>query len=226
MDKAGYKTTEFWLTLLTQAVGVLTLTGVIKPDDANAYLQGGSQVIGGLMTVIPQIAYAFSRGKAKAKVDTVAKAFLIFLLPAFLLVAPAPAGAQVGQWLPANQATMEWDAVTKDADGNLIPAAEIQYKTVYVNEADTAKAAPVTLGVTTGTSQVFTFQGEGRFILGVQAERVVNVAPSGSPPSLVVVSQSAISWSDNPSVCQDQKTFGISRYAAPAAAAGLRFKTQ
>lgn len=212
--KPGYKTTEFWLTLLTQAVGILTMTGVIKPEAASTYLQGGEQLIGGLMTVIPQIAYAFSRGKAKT--TAAAKILLLFLLPAFLLM-PAPAAAQIGTWYPANQVTMAWDAVTKDAQNNPLPAAEIRYKALYVNEADTQKASPVTVGTTTATSQVFTFQGEGRFILGVQTERVQNN---------VVVSTSTISWSDNPTACQDQKTFGVSRYADPAAAGTLRLQTQ
>ena len=92
--KPGYKTTEFWLTLLAQIIGLLTMTGVIKPEEATPYLQGGGQLVGGLMTVIPQIAYAFSRGKAKT--TAAAKALLILLLPALLLMAPAKAAAQVG----------------------------------------------------------------------------------------------------------------------------------
>jgi hypothetical protein len=212
--KPGYKTTEFWLTLLSQTVGILTLTGVIKPEEATPYLQGGGAVIGGLMTIIPQIAYAFSRGKAKAAAVTAAKALLILLLPALLLAAPAPASAAV-EWVPANQVTVAWDAVTTDANGNPIPAAEIRYVSYYVAEADTAKTAPITIGTTTALEQVFTFQGEGRFILGVKAERVVNTAPAGQLEQLTVVGQSPVSWSDNPAVCLDGKTFGVTRYASP-----------
>ena len=211
--KPGYKTTEFWLTLVTQSVGILALTGVIKPEEATSYLQGGGQIVGGLMTLIPQIAYAFSRGKAKAA----AKALLILLLPAFLLAAPAAAKAAVGDWIPANQVTVEWDAVTTDTNGNPLPAAEIRYTSVYVNSLDTAKANPVTVGTTTETTQVFTFQGEGQFILGVRAERVKDG---------ILVATGAYAWSDNAANVKDGKTFGVSRYAAPATAGGIRIKTQ
>ena len=216
--KPGWKTTEFWLTLITQILGLLQLTGVIKPEEAGPLSQGTGQIIGGLMTVGPAIGYAVSRGIAKLKAPSAGTAALLalLLLPAFPLFT-APAQAAVGDWIQANQVTLEWGAVTKDFDGNPLPATEIQYRTLYVNETDTAKAAPLTVGITTGTSQVFTFQGEGRFILGVQVERVKNSQTVGVSP---------ISWSDNPAACKDQHTFGVSRYVAPAAAGGLVLKTQ
>jgi hypothetical protein len=215
--KPGYKTTEFWLTLLAQIIGLLTMTGVIKPEEATPYLQGGGQLVGGLMTVIPQIAYAFSRGKAKAAAETAAKALVLALLvPALLAFTPATAPAAV-DWVSANQVTVSWDAVTTDTNGNPLPAAEIRYVTFYANESDTAKANPVTVGTTTGVEQVFTFAGEGRFILGVRAERVQGTT---------VVATGPISWSDNPAVCADGKTFGVSRYAAPGHAGGLKIKIQ
>jgi len=215
--KPGYKTTEFWLTLLAQIIGLLTMTGVIKPEEATPYLQGGGQLVGGLMTVIPQIAYAFSRGKAKAAAETAAKALVLALLvPALLAFTPATAPAAV-DWVSANQVTVSWDAVTTDTNGNPLPAAEIRYVTLYANESDTAKANPVTVGTTTGVEQVFTFAGEGRFILGVRAERVQGTT---------VVATGPISWSDNPAVCLDGKTFGVSRYAAPGQAGGLKIKIQ
>ena len=212
--KPGYKTTEFWVTLITQILGILQMFGVIKPEEAVGLTQGTGQIVGGVMTVAPAIGYAISRGRAKQKATQAL--VLALLVPALLAFTAATAPAAI-EWVPANQVTVSWDAVTTDTNGNPLPAAEIRYVTFYANESDTAKANPVTVGTTTGIEQVFTFAGEGRFILGVRAERVQGTT---------VVATGPISWSDNPAVCADGKTFGVSRYAAPGHAGGLKIKIQ
>jgi hypothetical protein len=35
MSRAGLRTTEFWSTLVTQAIAVLTLLGIVNSSDAN-----------------------------------------------------------------------------------------------------------------------------------------------------------------------------------------------
>lgn len=57
----GYTTTEFWVTLATEGIGLLTLTGVIHPA------AGLTDAVGGIVaTVVPAVVYAVSRGIRKA----------------------------------------------------------------------------------------------------------------------------------------------------------------
>lgn len=90
--KPGWKTSEFWLTLITQILGILQLAGVLKAEEAGPLSQGTGQIIGGLMTIGPPIGYAISRGIAKLKAPSAGMAALLtlLLLPAFL---PAPTQA-------------------------------------------------------------------------------------------------------------------------------------
>lgn len=63
--KAGYKTTEFWLTLLAMILGTLMSVGVF-PEGGLAI-----QVIGGAMAILSKLGYTASRASAK-KNDLVA----------------------------------------------------------------------------------------------------------------------------------------------------------
>ncbi|MCK5613336.1 hypothetical protein KAR91_66315, partial [Candidatus Pacearchaeota archaeon] len=58
--KTGIKTTEFWVSVGTAALGVLVLFGMITPDESSTILSGFSQAVGGVMTVVPTAAYAWS----------------------------------------------------------------------------------------------------------------------------------------------------------------------
>jgi hypothetical protein len=66
--KAGYKTTEFYVTVLTALVGLGVATGFIDPAQAHgAGLVAAIQIAAGLLAmVIPAATYAISRGLAKA----------------------------------------------------------------------------------------------------------------------------------------------------------------
>ena len=66
MIKPGYKTTEFWLTLIPYVVGILMAFGVLSVDQAEAIKQGSTQIIGGLFTVLSALGYSVSRGLAKS----------------------------------------------------------------------------------------------------------------------------------------------------------------
>jgi hypothetical protein len=74
--KPGYKTTEFWITMLIQLLGIGTLTGVVTPDQstviADAAGQGAEIATTGYTQVMALIAmvgsafgYDISRGNAK-----------------------------------------------------------------------------------------------------------------------------------------------------------------
>lgn len=59
--KSGFFTSEFWLTLLNSVAGGLVMGGILTPPEADALVTGLHQTIGGLMIVIPTIAYIYSR---------------------------------------------------------------------------------------------------------------------------------------------------------------------
>lgn len=63
--KPGYKTSEFWLTLITAVAGMLTAGGVLPVDFPMQELTGGAA------SVVVVVAYILSRGKVKAS-DSVA----------------------------------------------------------------------------------------------------------------------------------------------------------
>lgn len=73
--KQGYKTTEFWVTLVSQVVGILLLTGVVTPEQSEvlgiAAGKGGgiaNEVIGIITMVGSAFGYNVSRGLAKKEV--------------------------------------------------------------------------------------------------------------------------------------------------------------
>jgi hypothetical protein len=59
--KPGWKTTEFWLTLLATTIGMLWASGIASPDGADAV----SRVVGIIAATLSQLGYAVSRGMAK-----------------------------------------------------------------------------------------------------------------------------------------------------------------
>lgn len=74
MNKPGYKTTEFWFSLLTMVSGVLVATGYIAPEDGqriNELMQTQGldvilRIIGGtLMAVLSVYSYNASRATVK-----------------------------------------------------------------------------------------------------------------------------------------------------------------
>ncbi len=67
--KEGWKTTEFWTSLGTAGMGILVLLGVFTGQEANELIVISSNVIGGVMSIVPVVAYALSRGKAKQSID-------------------------------------------------------------------------------------------------------------------------------------------------------------
>jgi hypothetical protein len=63
--KPGYKTTEFWVSIVIAVSGVLVAMGVITPEQQAGIGEGLNTAIGGIMTVLSSLGYSISRGIAK-----------------------------------------------------------------------------------------------------------------------------------------------------------------
>ena len=63
--KQGYKTTEFWITIGIQIVGILVTAGVFTPDQASAATDIITKVGGLIAMGAGAFGYSLSRGSAK-----------------------------------------------------------------------------------------------------------------------------------------------------------------
>jgi hypothetical protein len=145
---------------------------------------------------------------------------LLVALVALLTIALAATPAAALQWHTANQATVAWDAVTADADGDPIPAGfEVRYKVFLVNSVtDPDKTNPSEIspagGVTT-LEHTFTLGAKGMYFVGAKAFMVE--ISSGEE-----VAESNQIWSDVPADCQGGQDFGIRYFANLGNFGGLR----
>jgi len=116
-------------------------------------------------------------------------------------------------WTSTNQATLAWSPVTTLGDGSAIPPGDlVSYEVFMVPEGGNKLTERVLMGETVDARFVVTFVDEGRYFLGVLAKRY---------KSETIFSYSTVSWSDNPVVVVEGKTFGIIYFQAPAGALGL-----
>lgn len=84
--KPGFKTTEFWVTIFLQLVGMLATLGLFTPDQADAVTTAIPQ-IGGVVTMLGSaFGYQLSRGSAKKNNGGFSKFILMAVLFAFSLV--------------------------------------------------------------------------------------------------------------------------------------------
>lgn len=65
--KAGYKTTEFWITLVISIIGMLVMFGVVKPDSQQQLVDSSTQVINAVFAIVPVVAYIIGRSWLKGK---------------------------------------------------------------------------------------------------------------------------------------------------------------
>ena len=63
--KPGYKTTEFWVTVVCQILGILALAGVISPEQNTVLADGVTQIVGAVVAALSAFGYSISRGLAK-----------------------------------------------------------------------------------------------------------------------------------------------------------------
>jgi len=61
--KPGYKTTEFWLSLLATLLGFLLASGVMDTVPEESWI---ARLIGGLVAVLATLGYSASRAKVKS----------------------------------------------------------------------------------------------------------------------------------------------------------------
>ena len=113
-------------------------------------------------------------------------------------------------WYTANQATVEWDAVTVPADST------VEY-VVYLANAitDPGKTNPTEVATTTNTSQLITLGTEGSYFVGVKSRRLLTADGSN-------VGESDISWSDDPTRVLGGATFGLRYFLPPDAPINMR----
>ena len=67
MEKSGYKTTEFWYSILASVMGILVTTGVFGADQAGQISDAIVKCSGALLTAISAGSYAYSRAVTKKK---------------------------------------------------------------------------------------------------------------------------------------------------------------
>lgn len=137
------------------------------------------------------------------------KLFPVISLGIALFLFPLAAGAQT--WYPANQRTVAWDPVTTDEAGQPLPAGStVGYKVYYKTTLATSQVFLIELA----TPQVtLTLPVEGSYFIGVSAIR-----KEGD----ILITETAISWSDIPANCQGGQAFGIRFYKTPAPPRNLR----
>ena len=123
------------------------------------------------------------------------------------------AHAQVDDWVNMNQITVAWDAVTTLTDGTTIPAGQLSYKIWIASQADKSDAQQLDEGIT-DTTYLLTLNSEGRWYVGVQPIRTVDVD--------TILDGAPVSWSDDVAVVQGGTTFGIMLYLNPAGVINLR----
>ena len=61
--KPGYKTTEFWLTFLADALGLVMMSGALDSVPGDSLVM---KIIGGAIFGLSTLGYTAARGKAKA----------------------------------------------------------------------------------------------------------------------------------------------------------------
>lgn len=143
---------------------------------------------------------------------------MAWALAAVLLVATA---AWAVDWYTANQASVAWDAVTTDANGDPIPGTgeRITYVVYLANaQTDPNKTNPVEVGSTQDTQMTITLGTKGSFYVGTKSVLEADDGAGG----WTVASESEVVWSDDPQAVQGGVTFGIRFYPAPSAPGGLR----
>ena len=67
--KAGWKTSEFWVSLATAAGGLLVAFGFIGPESEEVIIQAVGQMAGAIIAGLSALGYAHSRGTAKSGTD-------------------------------------------------------------------------------------------------------------------------------------------------------------
>ena len=63
----GVKTSEFYVTILSQVIGLLSLTGIIIPAQSAELIKAITSIVGAVVMIVPAIAYVVGRTWLKSK---------------------------------------------------------------------------------------------------------------------------------------------------------------
>ncbi len=140
-----------------------------------------------------------------------------WLTVALVVLAMFVGGIALAQtWHTANQATVEWDAVTVLDNGDPLPTTDTVEYVVYLANAitDPDKNNPTEIATIPDTSHLITLNVEGSYFVGVKAVRKISDG--------TVVGESEVAWSDLPQYCLNGETFGLRYFRPPAAPVNMR----
>jgi hypothetical protein len=143
------------------------------------------------------------------------KKLLVFSIIMLILTIFVCTLASAQTWYRANQATVEWEAVTQTTSDTPIPATDKIKYDVYITNAilDPDKANPVKLAEDiVELEYTITLREEGYFFVGVVAKRY---GEDGE-----MISHSIFAWSDN--ILHAPEPFGVVLFLPPGAAKGLK----
>lgn len=70
MIKQGYKTTEFWLTMVQSIAGIAVTIGVFTPDVADTLVKAVTSIVGGVVAIVSVVSYI--RGRTEVKLGEIA----------------------------------------------------------------------------------------------------------------------------------------------------------
>lgn len=143
--------------------------------------------------------------------EKILSSMLLLALLLFAVVMPAQA---VDNWHTANQATLQWNAVTTNINGDTVTDA-VEYVVYMANAVtDPNKTNAVEVWRGTETQALLTLNTEGQYFVGVKAVRKLADGEA--------VAQSEVAWSDNPLCVEGEVTFGLRYYLPLMAPGGLR----
>lgn len=76
-SSAGWKSTEFWVTVVIQIVGLLGLAGVFTPEQSEKWVKVVEAAGGVLAMAFSSVGYSMSRAKVKAQESKSASAVVV-----------------------------------------------------------------------------------------------------------------------------------------------------
>ena len=138
--------------------------------------------------------------------------FRVFLVMVFLFVFLSNAYAI--EWIPTNQSTVGWDAVTSLDGENPIPEGDSVSYRIYIRKLPHGEQE--VQGDTPSLQYTITFTIEGKFFAGVQTVRI----PAGETEEAL----SVITWSDSTDVVAVPTPFGIRYFVNPSSPKGFEPK--
>jgi len=139
----------------------------------------------------------------------------------FILFAVSVNAETVRFWHTADSKGIAWDPVLINSAGTPLPTGEEVRYNIFI--MDVKNPNPLMIQENwKDTSILITFSLEASYIFGVQSTRWLLADPADPEDFDAQVSESTISWTNNPDVCYNGETFGVRYFLPPGQAKGLR----